>query len=228
MKIEEFRAQLEAEFSWRQEEILFFQNQCENVRESQKDKFRRALVLLLYSHFEGFIKFALVQYISFVNNENIDCKSANSAIAAASLADVLAALRHSSKKAPEFKNSAPDDTKLHLFFRDREFVIQAFDLLGRTVNIPDSVVDTESNLKPDVLRKNLYRLGLPYDQFKALDTTINKLLMWRNKIAHGESQQGIEVTLYEELKTASFKIMNEITRELTVAVDEKHYLAQVV
>ena len=95
MKIEEFRAQLEAEFSWRQEEILFFQNQCENVRESQKDKFRRALVLLLYSHFEGFIKFALVQYISFVNNENIDCKSANSAIAAASLADVLAALRHS-------------------------------------------------------------------------------------------------------------------------------------
>lgn len=227
MNVADFRAQLEEELAWRTEEILFFQNQCAIIeQEEQKEKFRRALVLLLYSNFEGFCKFGLNLYVAAINQEAIDCKDANYAIAAASLSDVFVSLRNGTKKIKEFKNDSPDDTKLHRFARDREFIERAFDLLARKVNIPDKVVDTESNLKPVVLRKNLYRLGLPHDQFSSLEPEIDLLLNLRNKIAHGETRQGIPLLLYEKLRTSAFNIMSGITTGLTQAVSEKWYLAE--
>ncbi len=224
--IASFRAELEQELSWRIGEIHFFQNQCERMsREEEKDQFRRALVLLLYSNFEGFCKFALTLYLTAVNNAGVECRDAEHAIVAASLSDVFASLRDAAKKAPEFKNDAPDDAKLHRFARDREFVGRAFDLLRRKVAIPESAVDTESNLNPVVLRKNLYRLGLPYGQFAAMDGDIHRLLNIRNKIAHGESRQGVPERSYRDLKEAAFRIMNGISSGVTQACSEQWYLA---
>ena len=66
MKVEDFRAQLEEELTWRTEEILFFQNQCSTIEQEElRDKFRRALVLLLYSNFEGFCKFGFSLYVAY-------------------------------------------------------------------------------------------------------------------------------------------------------------------
>lgn len=227
MNVANFRAQLEEDLAWRTEEILFFQNQCAIIeKEDQKEKFRRALVLLLYSNFEGFCKFGFSLYVDAINQEAIDCKDANYAIAAASLSDVFVSLRNGTKKAKEFQNDSPDDTKLHRFARDREFIERAFEFLARKVNIPDEVIDTESNLKPVVLRKNLYRLGLPHDQFASLEPGIELLLNLRNKIAHGETKQGIPVNLYEKLRTSAFDIMSGITSGLTLAFTEKWYLAE--
>lgn len=227
MNVADFRAQLEEDLEWRIEEVLFFQNQCAILeQEEQKDKFRRALVLLLYSNFEGFCKFGFNLYVTAINQEGIDCKDANFAIAAASLNDVFVSLRDGSRKAKEFRNDNLGDTKLHRFARDREFIEHAFDFLARKVNIPDKVVDTESNLKPVVLRKNLYRLGLPHDQFSSLEPKIEQLLNLRNKITHGETRQGIPERLYENLRASAFGIMSGITTGLTQAVSEKWYLAK--
>ncbi|MGH8477022.1 MAG: MAE_28990/MAE_18760 family HEPN-like nuclease [Methylococcales bacterium] len=225
MNVSEFRAQLEEELAWRIEEILFFQNRCEMIdQEEQKDKFRRALVLLLYSNFEGFVKFSLNLYVAVINQENIECKQANYSIAAASLSNVFHSLRDGTKKAPEFKHTDPDDPKLHRFAREREFVERATEILGRRVNIPEKMVDTESNLKPVVLRKNLYRLGIAHDLFSTLEPEMNRLLNLRNRIAHGETKEGISKKLYEELKDSVFRIITEINGELTQAVFEKWYL----
>ena len=220
-----FRAQLEEEFAWRVEEIVFFQNQCERLdSEIQKEQFRRALVLLLYSNFEGYCKFALSLYVAAINSEGIQCKDADYSIVAATLSDVFSTLRNGSKKAQEFRNDAPDDTKLHRFARDREFVERAVEIMAKKVAIPDSAVDTESNLNPVVLRKNLYRLGLPHDQFAFMDGDINQLLNLRNKIAHGESKQGIPEKLYGQLRDAAFRVMSGISVGITQACSEKRYL----
>ncbi len=225
MNLAEFRAQLEEELAWRIEEVLFFQNQCAFVEiEVQRDQFRRALVLLLYSNFEGLCKFALSLYVSAVNLEDVNCKDANFAIVAASLSDVFAALRNATSKAREFKNDVPDDAKLHRFARDREFVERAFEIMARKVVIPEDAVDMESNLNPIVLRKNLYRLGLPHDQFASIEPNIHQLLNLRNKIAHGETRQGISAKLYEQLRDSSFHVMNEIASGVTQAFEEKWFL----
>jgi len=58
--ISDIYAEVEAEYAWRQDEIRFFQNQSTNAPENKQDQFRRVLILLLYAHFEGFCKFALI------------------------------------------------------------------------------------------------------------------------------------------------------------------------
>ncbi len=225
MNIAELLAELEEDQRWREQEIRFFQNRGSRIRsEEEQDLFRRAVILLLYAHFEGFCKFALTLYATTVNREKIRCGEANYAIAAASLADLFKALRDPNKKCPEFRHALPDDAALHRFGRDREFVERSDEFANRHVNIPDYVVDTESNLKPVILRKNLYRLGLFHDQFKGLDSEINKLLEYRNKIAHGESRSGIPLQTYSSLREATFRIMNEIKRGVIEALRGKHYL----
>lgn len=225
MNLADLRAELEENQAWRRDEIRFFQNQLAwiNVEEKQ-NQYRRALVLILYAHFEGFCKFALALYVNAVNNERIKCGEANSAIAAASLANLFRALRDPQRKSEVFRAELPDDAQLHRFARDREFVERAFDFAERFVNIPDYVVDTESNLSPVILRKNLYRLGLPHDLFESFKGEVHRLLGYRNQIAHGELQSGIERQTYASLRDTTFTIMDEITREITRALQEGHYL----
>lgn len=224
--ISDILAQIEAEQTWRYDEIRFFQNQSTNVPLDKQDQFRRVLILLLYAHFEGFCKFALTLYVNNVNAANIKCGQANPAIAAASLADLFKNLRNPDKKCAEFQRSLPDDTELHQFARHREFIEQSTRFEDRPVNIPETLVDSESNLKPIVLRKNLYRLGFPHEQLRHVEGDINKLLNYRNKIAHGESTAGINSEDYLTLRTAAFKIMDEVKRLVVEAIQNRYYLRQ--
>lgn len=225
METPAFRAQLETEFEWRITELRFFHNLCEGLENpSARDQFRRAIVLLLYSHFEGYCKFSLSLYVSAINSAGLLCSQVNSSVVAATLNDVFAKLRDGTGKAPEFKNALPDDSKLHKFALAREFVERSSEIMDRPVLIPDKVVDTESNLKPVVLRKNLFRLGLPHDEFASFEPSINKLLEMRNKIAHGESRAGIGKTLYDDLRDSALQVMTGVTAGITRAFDEKKFL----
>jgi hypothetical protein len=228
MNLENLWAEIEAEQAWRIDEIRFFQNQLVHLTdEGEKERFRRALVLLLYAHFEGFCKFALLHYVSAVNSTGITCREANNALVAASLAEMFQELRNPDKKSSIFRADLPDDAKLHRFARDREFVERAADFYSTNVNIPDGVVDTESNLKPIVLRKNLYRLGFQHDQFETIEGKIHWLLEDRNKISHGELKSGVQVTRYEKLREAAFLIMNTIKSDVMRALENKEYLRPV-
>ena len=59
MTADEFRANLESELAWRQEEIAFFKNQLNYISENDKSRYRKSLVLILYSDLEGYIKLSL-------------------------------------------------------------------------------------------------------------------------------------------------------------------------
>lgn len=227
METPAFRAQLETEFEWRIAELRFFHNLCEKLEDqSARDQFRRASVLLLYSHFEGYCKFALSLYVSAINSAGLVCSQVNSSVVAATLHDVFVKLRDGTGKAPEFRNTLPDDGKLHKFALAREFIERNSEIMSRPVSIPDKVVDTESNLKPIVLRKNLFNLGLQHDQFSSLEPAINRLLEIRNKIAHGESRLGVSKSLYDSLRDSTLEVMTGVTTGITSAFDEKRFLKQ--
>jgi hypothetical protein len=76
------RAELESEQTWRHDEIRFLRNQlasiCGNRRKMQ---FRRALVVMLYAHYEGFCKFALERYVRSVNDACLECCGARGCLA---------------------------------------------------------------------------------------------------------------------------------------------------
>ena len=64
MNLADIRAELEDELRWRTEELRFFKNQLSDFRsDDERNRFRRALVVMLYSHFEGFWKAAFSIYV---------------------------------------------------------------------------------------------------------------------------------------------------------------------
>ena len=132
-------------------------------------------------------------------------------------------LRNPQKKCDLFRRELPDDAKLHQFAREREFIERTTEVGGRPVKIPDDVVDTESNLTPIVLKKNLYRLGLPHNQFQAHEGEIHQLLNFRNGVAHGDLKDGIEEIAYMRLRAATFAIMSGLGTGIMKALTEKAY-----
>src|SRR5256885_12430645 len=118
MNLADLRAELEANQAWRRDEIRFFQNQLTWINaEEKQSQFRRALVLILYAHFEGFCKFALQAYAAEINRSGLKCKNATPQIAASAWADVFDALEDWDRKNRVFARALPHDEFLHKFAR---------------------------------------------------------------------------------------------------------------
>ena len=217
-------AQMEQEQLWRTDEIRFFDNQVSEIEgEVNKDRFRRANILMLYSHYEGFCKFVFNAYVGAVNNAGLVLADVNYSLAAASLDSLFKELRNQNTKAVEFRIALPEDTKLHVFARDKTFLENISNYESRAISIPDTVVDTESNLKPAVLRKNLFRLGFRHDCLQNIEGDIHRLIRIRNEIAHGASRQGVTADEYFELRTAAFNVMNEVKRYVMSALQNSEF-----
>lgn len=226
MNLADIRAELEDELEWRLEEMRFFKNQLADLRtKDQRDRYRRALVVMLYSHFEGFWKAAFSIYVRAINAEGVFCRDATHSLVAASLFNLYAGLSDHQKKHPFFRSKAPEDAKLHQMHRHVEFLSRLPDMEATKVDIPaEKVVDTESNLKPDVIRKNLFRLGFQHDMFEAHDGTVHQLLDKRNSVAHGSTRLGIEEDKYNKLEAAVMDIMGDVVKLLFDSLLRKVYL----
>jgi hypothetical protein len=139
-------------------------------------------------------------------------------------------LRHPEKKCKEFARELPDDTALHRFARDREFVAVAWQFAQRTVQIEsDEVINTEGNLKPVVLRKLLYRIGLDPDLASPWQDTMHMLLKRRNDVAHGTARAGraggIEEDDYAKLEDAVRQTLDGLVRAVFDAAAQESYRA---
>ena len=131
MDLDIVRAELEQDLSWRLDEVRFLQNQAASLDDQSVSRYRRALVLILYSHFEGYCKFCFLHYIKTLNNLGIKCSEANEALAAATLSLAFQGLRDTQRKNPLFRRQLPDDPALHRFAREREFVAEVAQFIER-------------------------------------------------------------------------------------------------
>lgn len=118
----------------------------------------------------------------------------------------------------------PTDEKLHRFARRREFIETLPDFQVEIAKIPDDTIDTESNLKAVVLRKNLYKIGLPHDAFATYEATIGKLLGIRNGIAHGAIKEGLSRNEYQPIEQAIFKVMDEFMELIINSLKNQKFL----
>ncbi|TAE00777.1 MAG: hypothetical protein EAZ97_04990 [Bacteroidetes bacterium] len=245
MNIKDIESDIKAQFKKRCREMLFLESLLESIaNETAKEIYRKSLVVMLYSHFEGFFKQILDDYyVDLINEEKIPLYQASYAIQVSSLLTVFKDLQDITNKSALFKNDLPDDKDLHLFSRRLEFT-EKFDEIfgvntnGKIIKIPvanqnkrkkgedhiKGLVDTESNLKLSVIRKILFQLGLPYDEFKIYDSSINQLLHNRNEIGHGTFTKGIEKGLYKSLRLSSYKICLGIKNLVLSALKNQEYL----
>ena len=96
--------------------------------------------------------------------------------------------------------------------------------LDDIASIPDEISDTQSNLKPEVLYKILFQLGFSLDFFKDYQGEIQKLLNYRNNIAHGGHQEAIEKFPYDEIKSSIILIIEAIRELIRDSLYENRYL----
>ncbi|WP_265098525.1 MAE_28990/MAE_18760 family HEPN-like nuclease [Burkholderia cepacia] len=227
MDYESFVTQLEQDREWREREMRTLLNDLAG-RESEeaRDEFRRPLVALQYAHYEGFTKFALQHYVNAVNTKALKCSEVTHELVALSFAKVFRELRNPDPKGRLFKGALPTDTPLHKFAREVHFLTEMDDVFGKLLVINDDAIDTESNLTPAVLRKNLFRLGLSMDFVDGIDADLNRLVGIRNEITHGDSKmkRGVTVDDYGKFSGACKKAMDNVDSQVRDAYRSNRYL----
>jgi MAE_28990/MAE_18760-like HEPN len=178
--------------------------------DEEKNTYRRSLVVMLYAHYEGFCKAALLQYVRAVNAANLRCGEAISAIVASCWMNIFKEIENAATKSRIFRALLPDDTQLHRFARRRHFVEQINEFHQMPATLLDEAVDVEDNLSPIVMKKVLYRVGINHEAFANHDGDIISLLNRRNNISHGVERKGIEEKTYENLEHMVFTIMDDL------------------
>lgn len=223
----ELRAEMEAEREWREKEMRLLHNQLSFfMSEEQRRTMRKALVVMLYAHFEGTCRALLTMYVNRLNGLGLRVVDVVPSLGAASLNDVFHSLRDPNRKCVEFVRPLPHDESLHRFARDREFVEVAWKIADRPLRIDaDVVVDPESNLKPVVLKKILFRLGLDPTLAKPWEGAIHMLLNRRNSVAHGTERAGIEEKEYAQLEQAIRLVIDALVQSISDAVARGVYMA---
>jgi hypothetical protein len=217
------RAEMEYDLSWRLDEIRFLRNQMLSIPgEDGKRKFRRAIVLMLYAHYEGFCKLALQQYVRAINRASVRCSQASPAVVAGTWHQLFTELEDSGRRSRLFKGNQ-SDPKLHRLARRVEFIEKFEDFQDSMVDMPEDVVDSESNLWPVVLRKNLFRVGLDPEAFEKYDGVIYNLLNKRNGVSHGADQHGLEEKEYKEMEEAVLMLMEGVMELVMLSVQEERF-----
>lgn len=220
--------ELEEEQRIRTEEIHFLQNICASISsDAERDRMRRSMIVMLYSHFEGFAKFTFEIYRRAIDLAGLKCSEVQPTLATSALRDLFKAFRNPDTAQNFLPSALQGLGELRSLAIERSFVERAWDFGQRTAAIPDDFIDLESNLKPIVLRKNLFRLGLPHDLFDSLESSIHKLLNYRNNIAHGSYLAGISEQIYNELRDAVFRIMDELRATILASISAQSFRIRV-
>lgn len=227
MQLEDIRAEMEEELTWRRQELIFLRNLLSNIRkEEDKEKYRKSLVVMLYSHFEGFCKTCLLIYIKAINDLRISRKVANDSLLTCSMEYIFNKYDDLDRKCSVFKRELPDDSKLHRFYRRTDLTKEFNNFLEEDLFIKDDVVNTESNLRYTILKKNLFKLGIDYNKFQEYENTINSLVNKRNSIAHGSERYGVREDDFTRIEKDIVKVMENIIRLLMENIQQENYKKQ--
>lgn len=183
----EFSEILDSEFAWRRKELTLLRSTVNSASPISKNTFLRSAVALLYAHWEGFIKEVGETYLIFVATRRLKLHELSPNFKALALRT----------KFLEFGQSK--DPQTHILFLD--FI--ASNAQARVTIPTNGVVNTDSNLSSELLRRIITSLGLNYVPFELKSHLIDsKLLYWRNNIAHGQyicpSESDFEI-LYNEI-----------------------------
>jgi hypothetical protein len=203
-----WETEIEEDLTWREQELVALKKEallCPTGSPKQR-VLLRAMVALLYAHYEGFCKFAWDLYLSSVERTGVvraDCKPE---FARLSMARAFKAI----------KGDLTADalwTFCHTTFPG---------LLAASAEFPIRL-ETRSNLWPSLLRENCALILLPHEMADLYDTELKALVSRRNDIAHGQKMIVAKVEDYQALEHAALLVMHELGVGVVEALDKALY-----
>lgn len=148
------------------------------VEDSSIDLLYRLGIVLLYSHWEGFIKNTAMAYMRCFKGEKIRNVPINIVVA------------HYIKTHDSYNAKCTA-------FECGKSVLEDIDIDKRVRRDIDDLVSAESNLNADVLSKIVSFLGIEKDWFELRKNYINNFVNCRNGIAHGDGTKVSKEEFYE-------------------------------
>ncbi|MFJ8782905.1 MAE_28990/MAE_18760 family HEPN-like nuclease [Streptomyces sp. NPDC102476] len=223
MNISELRLELEEDLAWRLEELRHLRN-CllgGSAVDQWEAKSMRAILVMQYAHLEGFTRNALSMYVDLINELGLLAHEVHPQLLASALAAEFKELTAASADpALESEGKLTRRAKSHVSFLGR---------LRELSNSPLSIaaelaVSTEMNLGNDVLRRNLYMLGIPEDRVERSQyVAIEFVKTTRNDIAHGSRKEVIKAGLFEAHRKKCEQFMSDLARIITTAASEEWF-----
>lgn len=225
MKYEQFEKFLQDDLSWRKKEISDLYMICLN---NDNEVLLKSIILMLYAHWEGYIKKSSKLYIKYIAEKKIKIEALTPNFKA------IALKSHVNKCIENYDKL----TLAHeLDFMNKYEVMENKKF---KINIdPDNdresdIINTHHNLKPKVFKNIINILGLKYnDAYKVREMYIsNNLLSNRNTIGHGskfdlENQLDFELNIndIDKLKSIIIYILDFHKDTLLDYVENEFYLS---
>ncbi|GAA0626340.1 MAE_28990/MAE_18760 family HEPN-like nuclease [Thalassospira tepidiphila] len=206
--LSQLQDKLDQELSWRIKEISYVKSAIRGSKELPKRTLLRAGVAILYSHWEGFIKNASVDYLNFINCTGETYSNLKDCFV------FLGAKKHLNTLA-ETKKAEMGVASLN-FLRDK---------LDEPVNINyELAIDTQSNLSSSVFENIAKTINVQLTFYQPYYNLIDEsLLSKRNKIAHGETLN-IEGKDWEKLSDEVIKLMRKYKTDIENNATLKDYI----
>lgn len=194
---------IDKEYTWRFHEVVSMKTEIQSMKTTNKllAPMVRSLVMLSYSHWEGFVKYGTKYFIQYLSRLGLDQSQTHPALVASSLNYAL-------------KNKGRIESH-HLIYEiltDHHY---------KPSYQCEGMIDTKSNLNFAVLEIISTNIGIDISDWELKGQQIDEIMLGRrNKMAHGENdsldkEYGIQVAdislhLMKEFKT---KLQNMITND---------------
>jgi len=202
--VEELEQFLDDDFAWRRKELTSVFTNVQSSKYLQIKTSLRVGVVMLYAHWEGFIKNAAEYYLIYVSTKRLNYSELTHNFIALSL----------KLKLTEF--SQTNKNTVHT-----QMVSFLLGDLNQRANIPtDNVIKTQSNLNSDILREILSVIGVDYSHYELKEKLIDsQLLKIRNTVAHGQDFE-IDIPeftiLYNEITSLMARFKNDLSNCATL------------
>ncbi|HEX4374926.1 MAG TPA: MAE_28990/MAE_18760 family HEPN-like nuclease [Puia sp.] len=189
---------LDKDFGWRKPELSQILFSVKGSNGITKNVAIRTAVLLLYAHWEGFVKHAANAYLNYVKSQGLIYEELQNCFVAISMRQKITQF--------EETNKSTIHTQFVEYFRTCTKQIA-------TIN-DKNVITTASNLKSAILREILTTIGIDYTPYDLKSNLIDEqLLNYRNTIAHGEYlkiNQKDYILLHDEILSMMASIKTSI------------------
>lgn len=200
---------ISSEIQWRKRELTASWSLAQRKTETGSSANLRAGVLLLYAHWEGWVKAVARLYVRFVNTQSRSFNELSEAFLAAALKSKIVALQEARKPL------------LHI-----EFASIVRSGLGERAALSESMVQTESNLSSAIFHDVVTSIGLPWrDMYTLRAKQIDSDLVFRrNSIAHGQ-YLNLSIDEFGELRVSIMEILEQFTDDVRNAAWSESFLA---
>lgn len=198
---EELQDNLAADLAWRKKELSNLHNDVKTASPKKLPTAIRCSVVLLYAHWEGFIKNAAEYYLIYIKFQKLNLNEVNSNILALSL----------KQKIKEFNatNKATYHVQFVDYFKNK--------LTERATFSETDSIRTGSNLNSTILEEILATVGIDFTPYELKSNLIDsQLLNYRNSIAHG-NYLPVDKDEYEIMHIEILSMLDRLSTDISNA-----------